>query len=165
MSDIINGIDIEETRLSTIESDVSTIKTASRRIVQRATANVPQTAQAALFTISGGKVIIKSIIGEVTTVMQHLTTNMKLTVNPTVGGDVDICANYAIADKEVGKLLFITGTFANAMDAKYVITQPEYNIICPAGTLDAITDASPSGQIKWTVHYIPLDAGATITAA
>jgi hypothetical protein len=43
------------------------------------------TAQAALFTVAGGRVIVTGLIGEVTTVCDGTATTLKITGNPTTG--------------------------------------------------------------------------------
>lgn len=86
--------------------------------VEKATATLPQSTAAAKFTVSGGKVLICDIIGEVTTIIEAGANNMKLISNPTVGADVDLCAVLDIAEDAVGTTYHITGTLADAMVAK-----------------------------------------------
>ena len=38
-------------------------------------------------------------------------------------------------------------------------------VVVPAGTIDLNCAASNTGAVKWSLWYIPLDAGATVTAA
>ena len=83
--------------------------------VDRATANLPQTTQSALFTVTGGRILVTSIVGEVTTVIQNQANNTKLVANPTTGTDVDLCAVLSITAKEVGTLFGITGLFSDAL--------------------------------------------------
>ena len=58
--------------------------------VVRATATLPQTTAEALYTITGGRILLVSIIGEVTTVIQTQANNTKLTFNPTATGATSI---------------------------------------------------------------------------
>lgn len=135
--------------------------------VDRATAALPQTTASALFTISGGRVILTSIVGEVTTVIQTQANNTKLVANPTTGTDVDICAVLDITADEVGCLYGITGTFSDALvgaNAGATIL-PARRVVLPAGTLDLSCAASNTGSVKWSLTYIPLDDGASVTAA
>ncbi|NUP23459.1 MAG: hypothetical protein HOZ81_46875, partial [Streptomyces sp.] len=83
--------------------------------VDRTTAALPQTTQSALFTVAGGRVIITSIVGEVTTVIQTQANNTKIVSNPTTGTDVDLCAVLDITADQVGCLYGITGLFSDAM--------------------------------------------------
>jgi hypothetical protein len=52
----------------------------SWRVTERADAALPQTAEAALFTITGGRIVVRGIIGLVGTVVQTQANNTKLLV-------------------------------------------------------------------------------------
>lgn len=135
--------------------------------VPRATAALPQTAQSALFTISGGRVLLLGIVGEVTTVIQTQANNTKLVANPTVGTDVDICAALSISADEVGCLYGITGLFSDAMVGANAgaTVWPRNPVVLPVGSLDLNCAASNTGSVKWNAWYVPLDAGASLVAA
>lgn len=136
------------------------------QIVERATATLPQTAQGALFTVTG-RITIAKIIGEVTTIIQAQATNIKLVSDPTVGADVDLCAVVDINADAVGTMYNITGTVGDAMIATTsgaMQTQPNW-LECSAGAIDLSADASSTGSIKWTIHWIPIDEGSTLIAA
>lgn len=135
--------------------------------VNRATAALPQTTASALFTVAGGRVILTSIVGEVTTIIQNQANNTKLTANPTTGTSVDICAALNIANDEVGCLYGITGLFSDAMlgsNAGATVV-PRNGVVIPVGTIDLDCAASNTGSVKWSVTYVPLDDGASVTAA
>lgn len=137
------------------------------RKVERATATLPQTAAGALFNIVGGRVVLTSIVGEVTTIIQNQANNTKLTANPTTGTSVDICAVLNIQAKEVGTLFGITGTFATAMvgaNAGATVI-PSNPVVLPVGSLDLDCAASNTGSVKWALTYYPLDVGAYVEAA
>lgn len=133
--------------------------------VERAAANLPQTTQSALFTIAGGRVAA-FILGEVTTVIQTQANNTKLVHNPTVGTDMDLCAVLSITAKEVGTLFGITGIPADAMlGGGQAVRFGVIPVVLKPGTLDLNCAASNTGQVKWTVWYMPIDEGATMVAA
>ena len=135
--------------------------------VDRATAALPQTAAAALFTVTGGRVAIMGILGEVTTVIQTQANNAKLTANPTTGTSVDLCAVLNISADEVGCLYGITGTVSDALvgaNAGYA-PLPDRPLVVAAGTIDLDCAASNTGSVKWSIWYVPLDDGAVVTAA
>ncbi len=135
--------------------------------VDRATATLPQTTQAALFTVSGGRIMLTSIVGEVTTIIQTQANNTKLVANPTTGTDVDICAVLSITAKEVGCLFGITGLFSDAMVGANAgaTVLPRNPVVIPVGTLDLSCAASNTGSVKWSITYVPFDAGAAVVAA
>jgi hypothetical protein len=137
--------------------------------VSRATANLPQTTQAAIFTVSGGRVVVTGLVGTVTTAIQNQACTLKVTGNPTAGTDVDIAAASAsIAAKEVGG----TATLPATLGAQLVVSNAGgavmpigSGVVLNPGTLDIVTSASNTGQMKWDITYVPLDDGASITAA
>lgn len=136
------------------------------RIVERTSATLPATTQTPYFTVVG-RVLVTQIVGEVTVVIQNQLNNTKLVANPTVGADVDLCAVLDIANDAVGTLYNITGTLANPMIATTsgaMQAQPE-GVVVAAGTIDLNCAATNTGETKWTLHYIPLDAGSIVVAA
>lgn len=134
--------------------------------VDRAAANLPQSTQADLFTVSGGRVLVAQIVGEVTTVIQTLLNNTKLVSNPTVGADLDLCAVLDITADAVGTLYGITGVFADALQgAGPGALRGQLNgIVLPIGSLALNCSASATGQVKWSAFYVPLDLGAQMVA-
>lgn len=137
--------------------------------VDRTTAALPQTAQAAIFTVAGGRILVTGLVGEVTTVMGATATTLKVTSNPTTGTDVDLTSATAVTSKEVGSQATLPATSGGAL----VVANggaggqlPAHNpYIVPIGTIDLVTSASDTGSMKWSITYIPLDDGASVTAA
>lgn len=138
--------------------------------VDRATDTLPQTASEALFTITGGRVWIIDIVGEVTTVIQTQADNAKLVYNPTgAGTSVDLCAVLDITADAVGTLYSITGTPATAMqDTLWCVTSNKglaRPLILSEGDIELSCSASNTGSVAWSVVYVPFDAGAELVAA
>lgn len=138
--------------------------------VDRATATLPQGAAGALFTISTGRVLVTSIIGEVTTVIQTQANATKLTFDPTdAGATQDLCATTDITADAVGTMYSITGTAATALQdalnflpSNKVLAQP---LILKPGSVLLDCAGSNSGSVKWTLAYWPIDTGAAVVAA
>ena len=135
-------------------------------VTQTNVATLPQSADGALFTITG-KVIIHQIVGEVTTVIQTQTNNTLLKINPTVGADVDLCSVLSITAKAVGSLFTITGTFANAMinTVSGAVPTQASPVLLTAGSLELECAASNTGAVKWTCVWEPVDPGSQVIAA
>ncbi len=134
--------------------------------VSKASAALPQTATGNLFTVTGGRVMVLQIMGEVTTIIQNQACNTKLSHDPDVGAAADICAVLDIANDAVGTNYGITGTVADAMvgaSHAYLVAQAS-PLILPAGVITLTTAASNTGAVKWDVLYIPIDEGARISA-
>lgn len=135
--------------------------------VDKASFTLPATATGALFTVTGGRIILTSIVGEVTTVIQTQANNTKLISTPTVGTAVDMCAALDITADEVGCLYGITGIPANALigtNAGLTPHMTNYQVI-PIGTIGLNCAATNTGATKWSMTYIPLDDGASVAAA
>ena len=134
------------------------------RRVSRATAALPQTTSETLVTITGGRVILANIIGEVTTVIQTQADNTKLVFNPTeAGASTDICAVLNITAKAVGTLFSITGTVATALQSGlWLTTTMATPLILSEGNIELECAASNTGNVKWDIYYLPLDEGATV---
>ena len=135
--------------------------------VDKATATLPATTTQGLFTVAGGRVLLKAIVGEVTTVVQTQACNAKLISTPTVGTAVDLCAVLDISAKQARTLLGITGLFADALVAANAGAAPvqAYPLVIPVGVIGLNTSATNTGATKWTAWYVPLDEGASLVSA
>ena len=132
--------------------------------VDKATAALPASTTGTLFTVSGGRILLTSIVGEVTTAIQNQANNTKLVSTPTTGTAVDICAVLDIANDEVGCLYGITGLFSDAMvgsNAGATVIQRN-PVVIPIGTIKLSCAATNTGSVKWSMTYIALDDGATV---
>lgn len=136
--------------------------------VTRAAALLPQTAYGALFAISGGKVLITSLIGEVVVVMPATTNTTKVTGTPTSGTAVDWTTATSTASAQVGSIITPAVTaggalvVANAGGGNAVF---QNGFVAQVGTLGLTTSGSAAtGTVKWTLTYVPLDDGASVAA-
>ena len=134
--------------------------------VERATDNI--TTGEDLFTISGGRVMVTAIVGEVTTIMETKTINFKLVADPTTGTSTDICANLDLSADEAGTLYTVAGNSSStAMQRGESGSVPAQTspFIVAAGAIEATVGATHTGSIKWMLFYIPIDDGASVAAA
>jgi hypothetical protein len=83
--------------------------------VARATATLPATTQGAIFTVAGGRVLVTSLIGTVTTAIQNQACTLKITGNPTTGTDVDLATATAVTAKEVGSIITLPAAAGGAV--------------------------------------------------
>lgn len=136
--------------------------------VSRATATLPAGMLGHIFTVSGGRVIVKYLIGEVTTVIQAQACTVKVTGTPTTGSAVDWSAvSASISGLEVGGKLSLPAAAATALvtgNAGGVIAKGA-DWIASIGTIDITTSAANTGSVKWDLIYVPMDIGATVVAA
>jgi len=120
-----------------------------------------------LFNVTGGKVLITSIVGEVTTAITAANT-VKLQANPTVGATNDLCAatDIGTTDTPAGNLVGFQGLTGDSIltgpGAVPTLKQP---VVVNTGTIEQVTATGADGGITWTLTYVPLDNGAAVAAA
>ncbi len=135
--------------------------------VARATGALPATTTGALFTVAGGKVLVTSIVGTVTTAVQAQATTYKLRATPTVGAVNDLSATVDLNAAAVGSLIGATGLAADALvlSTGGGVSNLRNPVVVNTGSIGATTVATSTGAIQWTVTYVPIDDGATLVAA
>lgn len=137
--------------------------------VTKAATTLPATTTATLFTVSGGAVMITSLLGIVTTVVQNQACTLALGAVPTVGtsSTTSIATATSIQAKEVGTWVapqassgvggaLVVGT--NAASSVF----GSWWFVASAGTISWTTSATNTGAMKWYLTYIPLDNGASV---
>lgn len=123
-------------------------------------------ATAALFNVTGGKVMITSIVGEVTTAIT-VANSYKLQANPTTGTTSDLVAatDIGTTDTPAGHILGFTGVKTDSIvggaGSAPVNQRP---IVVNTGTIEHVS-AGTDGAITWVLTYVPIDDGAAVTAA
>lgn len=141
-------------------------------LVAKAAANLPQTTTGTLFTVSGGAVLVTSLIGVVTTVIAASDPVLTLGTAPTVGTaqTAGIATSTVLTSAEAGTLVTVgssaglpTGLVVMATAAKAGATVfPGTEFVVSAGTITWTTGASKTGAMKWYLTYVPLDDGASV---
>lgn len=137
--------------------------------VIRTTSALPATTDLTLFTVTGGKIVVTSIVGTVTTVIQSQANAVKLKSVPTTGTSKDISGTFDVNAMEVGGLLSLDGTtLATALsgtNAGAALVGRGGGILVPIGSIKLNTAATNTGAIQWTLTYYPYDNGAAAVAA
>lgn len=132
--------------------------------VERAAANLPQSTHHALFTVSGGRVVVTSLVGEVTTGVQNQSNTTFLTAyNP------DFPSTPVTVSTSIGMSDLADGMLISGADGAYYVVKPQLAVqpleLPSGGSIHLSCAASNTGQVKWLITYEPLDPGAAITAA
>lgn len=130
---------------------------------------LPQTATSTLFTVTGGRVIVTSLIGTVSTAIQNQACTLALGTVPTVGtaSSTGIATATSIINLEAGTHLYLPSAKGaltvntNAGAAAQIFGGSAY--VVSAGTISWTTSASNTGAISWALTYIPLDDGAAVS--
>lgn len=124
-----------------------------------------------LFTITGGRVIVVGIYGEVTTIIQAQATTVQLVSTPTsLGSAVNLSSTgLDINGLEVGGHISLPATPAAATALNKglggYLGLTSARLLVPPGVISVNYGAASTGAIKWDLVYIPYDAGATVAAS
>jgi hypothetical protein len=135
---------------------------------------LPASTTGQLFRVKGGRVLVRSLIGQVTTAIQATDPVLKVsskaldTASAAVGTAVDVASTVDISSLEVGGLLFVEGdgtaiVKSNAGAAFIGTNSGQW--IAPQGEIYLTTGATKTGAIKWDIWYQPIDPGAYVEAA
>lgn len=133
--------------------------------VERAAAALPQTATANLFTVAGGRVRITSIVGEVTAIIGAVANATRLLSTPTVGAVANLSGTVEMNGAVVGLQFGITGTAAGAALLANALAPAQADpVLVSPGTIGVSCAGNDGGggRMKWTLHYVPFDDGATV---
>lgn len=148
-------------------STTGPLRNATGILVACSAKALPQSGVSTLFTVSGGRILLTSIVGLVTVAIQPQANNTKLQSVPTVGTAVDLCVTADITGRESGSMLTLTSVFTSALqvaNAGGAATQLAA-IVIPPGVVALSCNAGSAGQMSWVATYVPLDTGASVAAA
>jgi hypothetical protein len=138
--------------------------------VDRATAGLPQSATGSIFTVTGGRIVVTSLVGEVTTAIGATATTLTVVSTPAVGSATTIAAASAITSSTVGSWLTLPATLGGALvvtpaPGAAALPASDLGILVPVGAIQITTSASDTGSVKWSMTYVPFDDGVTVVAA
>ena len=132
--------------------------------LDRPAETLPQGGDTALFTITGGKVLMPLIIGEVTVVIGGANASL-LKLNPTAtGATQDMCGALDITTDAVGTLYTVSGVVGDALRDQLLLGlgMGFQGMILPPGDVELECAGSVTGEIKWSTWWIPLENGASM---
>ena len=141
--------------------------------VSRPTLALPQTTNEQLFRIYGGRVLVRLLLGEVTTVIQNSDPVAKVAyaaltdAAALVGTEYDIASTLDLTSDEVGTLYTVIGDGTAIQSGNQVAGSVEIDSpgwVAAQGQIVLICGASKTGNIKWDIWYQPLDDGAYVVS-
>jgi hypothetical protein len=134
--------------------------------VVKAAQALPQTATANLFAVSGA-VLVTGLFGLVTVALGAVATTLSL--GTTVSG-TSIATATSVASKAAGTWLVPQnssglGGALITTDAPYIPNAwpGDAQFMTAAANITWTTSASDTGQVRWYLWYIPIDADASVT--
>lgn len=131
--------------------------------VHRVGALLPAAGQGAIFNVVGGAVLARFILGRLTVDASSTATTVKVTTNPAIGTDVDLCTAVAITSKVAGSLLAANNAAALVVAQGFAIGA---GYLIPEGEITIITSAdNAAAEAEWWVEYQAVDPNAYVVAA
>jgi hypothetical protein len=138
--------------------------------VIKAAQALPQNTTATLATVTGGMVLITSMLGIVTVAVGATATNLSVGTVPTIGvaSVTGIGAATPIASTPIGSWITpvqsagISGQLAVGANAGTAVFLPTPMVVS-AGTITWTTSANNTGQVKWYFTYVPVDTAAFLS--
>ncbi len=135
------------------------------QVAMRPALALPQTAQAPIFRVRTGPVLLKQLVGRLTVAADGTVTNLNPVANPDSGvADVNLSTATAITSLAAGTLLGPSGVGIGAALSKAgAISGLDREIVVDIGTIDLLTSASnAAARAYWLAAYEPLVPGASL---
>ena len=143
--------------------------------VNKDSAVLPATGLQTLFTVSGGRILVTSLIGEVTVVFDGTVNSLNVVHDPDVGAVGDLNAATVCTSDIAGTLYTVVGIQAALMGTQkeggtevpthVMAVGPLAPFVLPAGVTKLQTTATDTtGATKWSMTYIPYDSGASVVS-
>lgn len=135
--------------------------------VERATAALPATTTATIFNITGGRIILKGLVGEVTTVIQTQACNLSVNVDSDAGASDVIASALDVSAAAVGTYFGVEGdgTALENTGIGWGRLVTGVGVAVGPGAITITTSATNTGSVKWTLLYQPLDEEAVVAPA
>jgi len=123
-----------------------------------------------VWTIAGGPILITSIWGILTVLMDATLSTLRLEHSV---GNVNLCGDLAaIADDAVGTVYFMTGVQAGlllkaeaAVGGATAATAAAQSILAIAGDIECTNGGNQTGSVEWHLTYLPLSLTSTVINA
>lgn len=127
----------------------------------------------ALFTITGGPIHVKSLVGIVTTVLVNAANGTVQATTTDPAATTAMSTNVAIDNDAKGTSYIFLGPtgvltptqlgVVNIDNGSVTLTQTQW--IVPIGNINFLTSGAMTGVITWYCSYIPLSPLSTVVAA
>lgn len=131
---------------------------------------VPTSSETTLYTVSGGRIYVTSLVGIVTTVFTSTATTLTMGPKPTTGTanadgihDATILTSAALGAWIIPALTSGVAGAGLVVDGLAWINEGNSGFMMDQGTIEYEASAANTGQIEWYLSYVPLDTGAYVS--
>ncbi len=136
---------------------------------------LPATTTGNIFTVTGGRIVITSLVGQCTTVCSATATTLSIGLTPTTGTaqNAGLATATAVTSSEVGTLVAVAAAaiggsvpalVVGAKAGQAVNAPHGIGYVVQPGTITITTNATNTGAFSWTMTYVPYDDGASAAA-
>ena len=140
--------------------------------VERAAALVTA-ATVDLFTVTGGRVLLTGLLGEISVKIAAVATTLRIlstTTDTTAVLTYMSAVSADITGMDPGRMFTLPTAVGTALTISTGSSAADFSTasewILKTGALQLLGSAAPgTGTIKWSAWYIPVDTGAYMTAA
>jgi hypothetical protein len=136
--------------------------------VSRAAKVLPATATETIFTVSGGRIRLTGLIGQVAVAMDATVTNLSMVSTPTTGTQATLGTVVAVASTAVGASISLNPVFGGALAVTAGgagVLPGGYELVIPPGNIQIATTATNAGVVRWDLLYVPFDDAGSVAAA
>ncbi len=138
--------------------------------VQKASTAYTATIAQTLFTVAGGKVLVRLFMADVTTLHGATTLNIKTATVPTTGTAVALSTDLDTNALEAGGTLYVEGDGTATVKANGGTILSSTTPLCTgfivsAGGISFTPSATTTGATLWQLWYVPIDDGAYVVPA
>lgn len=149
--------------LNQSQKDIAGVLNLGIKVSKASTAYTSATPQT-LFTITGGKVLVKLLMATVTTLHASSTQNISVQTAPTTGSAVTLSTNVDTNALEAGGTLYVEGDGSATVKANggVVLASTFQPFIVSTGTITFTPSATLDGATTWELWYWPIDDGAAV---
>lgn len=165
---IMAHLDLIKTAVDSVLQDTAVINTSVEYCVEKSDGSCPN-GDDPIFTITGGPILLKKIVGIVTDTIGANASNCTLEIDTTApAATVAMSTAVAVQDDAIGTSYTLTAaspgvftpTTAGTLDQV-----PTNDILIPIGGIVAKFSAANTGAIKWYLVYKPLSPNSVVVAA
>ncbi len=134
-------------------------------VVNRAAADLPQNTTSNLFVVSGGRVLVLGLIGEIAAEIQAQTTGITATAGGT-NGTVTLISDASLSSLATGILVGVSSeTVGSTGEGVRPALYDGPAVLSDGASVQWHSSQSSTGQMSWTLWYRPLDPAAKVEAA
>jgi hypothetical protein len=124
-----------------------------------------------IFVVTGGRILLRGLVAQITTAVQATATTVKFTSAPATGTATDLSGSTTdLTGAEIGSLYGLAsagpGTSNQVQHVKsgYLVLPSTQLAVVPPGTVSVTYGGTAAtGAAKYDILYSALDAGARVT--